>query len=117
VSGERGISIVEVLVAVIVLSIGLLGLASTAAMTTRMIGDSRRYTEASAVATRRSEMLRSQSCATLTNGSEVKGGYSVTWKVTNPGMANPARQIDVSVTTTLGRGRTRTYAFPTTISC
>jgi type IV pilus modification protein PilV len=115
--GERGISIVEVLVAMMVMSVGLLGLASTAAMTTRMIGDSKRYTGASAVATQRAEILRSQSCATLTNGSETKGGYVVTWTVTNPGLANPARQVEVTVKATLGRGRVRTYTFPTTIPC
>lgn len=115
--GERGISIVEVLVAMMVLSVGLLGLASTAAMTTRMIGDSRRYTGASAVATRRAEILRSQPCATLASGAETKGGYTVTWTVSNPALANPARKVEVTVKATLGRGRVRTYTFPTTIPC
>jgi len=60
--GERGFTIVEILIAVIVLTIGLLGLVSTAALTTRMIARGQRSAIAAMFATQRMEQLRPAAC-------------------------------------------------------
>ncbi len=111
----RGFTIVEVIVAVLVLSIGLLGLASTAALTTRMIGQGQRYSEASAMATRRFEMLRSRPCAAMGNGTESEGRYTATWTVADVA-AGKAKAVRVIVQSPMA-GRMRADTFSTTIPC
>jgi type IV pilus assembly protein PilV len=110
---ERGFTIIEVLVAVVILTIGLLGLVTTAALVTRMIGQGQRYTEAAALAGDRFEQLRSVSCAALANGTSTQGGFTVAWTVAGAG---DSRQIDVTVTSPTNRG-TRQDRFSTTRYC
>lgn len=114
-SGARGFTIVEVIVAVLVLSIGLLGLASTAALTTRMIGQGQRYSEASAMATRQFETLRSRPCAAVVNGTEADGPFVATWTVTDLA-AGKAKAVQVVVRSPMA-GRERADTFSTTIPC
>lgn len=80
-TSERGFTIVEILVAVMILSVGLMGLVTTAGLVTRMIGQGHRYTEASALANERIEVLRSQGCPAAGGGTETRGDYTITWRV------------------------------------
>lgn len=59
---ERGFTIVEITVAIVVLTVGLLGLVTTAALVTRMIGRSQRSATAATFAQSRLERLRSAAC-------------------------------------------------------
>ncbi len=68
---ERGFTIVEVVVAIMVLTVGLLGLVTSAALVTRMIGRGQRSAVAAAYAGRRLEMLRATACGARSPGSEV----------------------------------------------
>ena len=61
-TSERGFTIAEILVAILVLTIGLLGLVTTAGLVTRMIGQGQRYSEVSNFASERFELLRAQGC-------------------------------------------------------
>ena len=110
---ERGFTIVEVLVAVMILTVGLLGLVTTAALVTRMIGQGQRQTEAAALAADRFEQLRSVPCAALADGSSTQGGFTVAWRVAG---AADSRDIDVIVTSPTPRG-TRQDRFSTTRYC
>jgi type IV pilus modification protein PilV len=115
VTNRSGFTIVEVLVAVLVLTVGLLGLAATAATVTRMISQGQRYSEATTLAAQRFEVLRSQSCTAMAAGSETHGRYSVAWTLTsvNSGKAN---QVTVVVVSPTARA-TRADSFQTTIPC
>lgn len=113
--GERGFTIVEVLVAVLVLTVGLLGLATTAALVTRMVAQGDRYTEAATLASRRFEILRSRGCSSLSNGSETVGRFTVSWTVASTA-GGKARTVTVTVVSPTGRGR-RTDTFSNTIIC
>jgi type IV pilus modification protein PilV len=115
VSGERGFTIVEVIIAMIVLTVGLLGLVSTAALTTRMISQGQRYSEAAALANQQFEILRATPCASMANGSNSVGQVQVAWTVVAI-QSNRARQSTVTVTSSTGRG-TRTDQFQTIIYC
>lgn len=75
---EQGFTIIEVIIAVIVLSVGLLGLASTSALVTRMIAQGHRYTEIAAMGQGKLEELRVVNC-TPSSGSEMQGNYVVAW--------------------------------------
>jgi len=59
---EQGFTLIEVIIAVLVLTVGLLGLVSSAALVTRMIGRGHRSSVEVAFSQRRLEMLRSTAC-------------------------------------------------------
>lgn len=111
--GDSGATLVEVLVAVVILTVGLLGLVGSMVTVTRMVEDSRRYQRTAALATGRLEMLRSQPCASIADGVETSGAYTVAWTVTR--IAN-GRQAVVAVTSPRRAGR-RIDVFHTVIAC
>jgi prepilin-type N-terminal cleavage/methylation domain-containing protein len=92
--GSAGFSVVEVLVAIVVIAIGLLALGGSSASVTRMLGTARPATRAAAAAERRLEELRREArsstppCAALAPGSAASGGISERWEtVIGPGAA------------------------------
>jgi type II secretion system protein I len=93
VSNERGFTLVELLVAVVILAVGILALVGSTASVTRMIGSGKHTTNATLVAERRLEALRHQAlgstplCGTLASGSATGVGYSERWTVSGTGDA------------------------------
>lgn len=59
---QRGFTIIEITVAIVVLTVGLLGLVTTAALVTRMIARGQRTAMAATFAQSRLERLRSAAC-------------------------------------------------------
>lgn len=122
INNKAGFTIVEVLVAVVVLSVGVIALMGSTAMTTRMIGQGRRTTMAMEVATRRLETLRAIGNTTsppCTGGAFASGGpiatdgVTETWIVPNVGTSRA-----VSVIVTYARaGGTSTDTLQTVIRC
>jgi type IV pilus modification protein PilV len=112
---RRGFTIIEVLVAVMILSVGILGLVTTAGLVTRMIGQGQRYTEASTMASERFEILRAQSCPAEGTGSETRGAFNIAWKVASVS-GGKGREMTVIVTSPTTRGN-RTDTFSTTKVC
>lgn len=82
--GRAGFTIVEVVVAVMILVVGVLGLAGAAAIVTRMMGSSEMRSDASNVAAARFELLRSTRCP-ITSGSASSAGITERWSVTQLG--------------------------------
>jgi prepilin-type N-terminal cleavage/methylation domain-containing protein len=124
--GERGFTIVEVIIAIVVLTVGLLGLVTTAALVTRMIGQGQRSAVASTFASQRMERLRVTACnPTLrADGSETlnRGGVAVAtnnWRFTDvsaPGVTL-AWKVSLSVEYTTVRDRKRTEQMETIVLC
>ena len=114
-SDQRGMTIVEVLVAVLVLSVGLLALTTAAAAVTRMVDDGKRSTEAAALAGERVELLLANGCPVLGGGSTAKGPFTIGWEVAATAGAR-ARAITVVVARTTPRG-TRADTVRTLHSC
>jgi prepilin-type N-terminal cleavage/methylation domain-containing protein len=117
---EQGFTIVEVIVAIIVLTVGLLALVSSAALVTRMIGRGQRSAVAAQYAQRRLEMLRTTGCRSQVGGNEVlmRGGVpldSLTWRFA----ATSANhwQIVVRSKYQTALGKWRTDSMETQISC
>jgi prepilin-type N-terminal cleavage/methylation domain-containing protein len=79
-SGRRGFTIVEVVVAMLILTIGVLGLAGTAASVTRMMGSSEIQSDATNVALSRFEVLRGGRCPVV-SGSNTSAGITERWTV------------------------------------
>ncbi len=117
---EQGFTIVEVIVAILVLTIGLLALVTSAALVTRMIGRGQRSAVAAQYAQRRLEMLRASGCSSQAGGSEVlmRGSApvdSITWRFANTGPKHWQVVVRSTYPTTLGNWRTDSTE--TQISC
>jgi len=91
VSNEKGFTLVELLVAVVILAVGVLALVGSSASVTRMIGSGKHTTNATLVAERRLEALRYQAlgssplCSALASGTATGTGYSEQWTVSGAG--------------------------------
>ena len=122
---ERGFTIVEVVIAIMVLTVGLLGLVTAAALVTRMIGRGQRSAVGAQYAQRRLEMLRATGCSSQASGSEVmkRGSVSIdslSWTFTQMSIPNsPANnwQIVVRSKYPTAIGKWRTDSTETQISC
>jgi type IV pilus assembly protein PilV len=68
--GERGFTVIEVLIALLVLLAGMAGILSLQMTSVQATGFSRHATEASILAEDKIEWLRTQPLATLVSGSE-----------------------------------------------
>lgn len=119
---DSGFTLVEVLVAIVVLTIGLIALVGTSAMVTRMIARGKVETRVAQAASRRMETLRlaaystSPRCTagTFANGGPVTtGGLTESWTVP---VAGKVRNVQVQVTYRTVRGP-RTASLQTRIEC
>jgi len=94
VSGSRGFLLVEVVVALLVVTVGLLALAGSAGSIARLTGQGRRRAGAGIAAAARLETLRAAGCQALAGGRDSSGFYRLTWTVTTQGTG---RVIDLAV--------------------
>ena len=117
---ERGFTIVEVIIAILVLTVGLLGLVTTAGLVTRMIGRGQRSGAAAQFAARRVELLRVTGCTSQASGSEtlMRGSVpldSLSWRFVDAG--NKHWQIVLRNKYQTALGKWRTDSLGTEISC
>lgn len=110
---RRGFTLVELVVAIMVISIGIIGLASTAGAVTRQMGGGRRMVIAASVARARFERMAAQNCATVASGSASMRGITESWTATQ-GTLSVMVQNTVTYTTTRGN---RSQTFTTRIPC
>lgn len=83
---RNGVSLVEVLVACMVLSVAVLGILGTSNSIAQQMGGGMRQTVAMGIAQARIDSLSSISCAGLTalsSGTSTKRGITETWTVTD----------------------------------
>jgi len=85
VSRTRGFLLIEVVVAVLMVTVGLIALAATAGAVARMAGQGQRRGGAGIAAASRLEVLRSGGCASLAGGRDSAGAYLLQWTVTTQG--------------------------------
>ena len=119
---DSGLTLIEVLIAIVVLAVGVIGLAGGSALVTRMIGQGKIETRAAQAATRRMEALRLAAGSTsprcispdFASGGPVLGsGVSESWIVPPTGQA---RRVRVTVSYLTVRGP-RSAGLETVIEC
>ncbi|HKS05917.1 MAG TPA: prepilin-type N-terminal cleavage/methylation domain-containing protein [Gemmatimonadaceae bacterium] len=82
---RRGFTIIEVLIAVTILIVGVLGMIGTSAAITKMLSRGNRSNRAAFLAQERLERLMATPCQLLANGTSTQAGvYSLAWTVTTP---------------------------------
>lgn len=112
---ERGFTMVEVMVAVVILSVGILGLTSTAASVVQMVGNGNRFSEVSELAAEQFEAMRTLPCAQMSDSSATRGPFAVAWAVTSIA-SGEGRRIDLTVGSTTPKG-SRIDRFSMSVSC
>ena len=76
---KNAFTLPEVLVAILVLAVGILGLASSGTFIAIQAGEARAISEGSVLAGRVLDSLRSIPCATVTSGLLTQKGATVRW--------------------------------------
>lgn len=103
----RGFTLVELMVAVLVLTVGVLALGGTAAAVTRMVGWGQRRAGSALAAQSRLEVLRAGGCGSLGSGRDSVGPYRLRWSAASTGSL---RTIVLTVDYPDGRGdRSESY--------
>jgi type II secretory pathway pseudopilin PulG len=106
-AGRGGFTIVEVLIAIIMLTIGVLALASSAGGITRMLSNGQRKTRSYAMATSLVDSLRrvaKSHCTSLpASGSGSRSGISISWSFPGGvGSTNTTKQVRVTMSYRVG---------------
>ncbi len=117
---KQGFTLVELVIAILVLAVGVLGLAGTSVLVSRMIARGQRAAAHAAFAARRLEMLRASGCAAQETGTDVlfRGSTaidSLSWRFIERG--NGAWQVVVRSTYYSDGNRWRHDSTVTAISC
>jgi type IV pilus modification protein PilV len=119
-TNQRGFSLVEVLVAIVILTIGLLALAQSSGTVTTMIGRGKQDTRAAAAAQQVLDMLRQRASATptkctdLTDGTRTTQGTTAAWFVSGSG---DSRDVRVEVSYNTSRRGVRTDTVRAVLGC
>ena len=100
---RRGFTLAEVIVAIVLLTVGVMALVGSSAMVSRMIGKGRGATVAVQVATARIERLRRIAASTIprcvspefASDSTTTGGVSERWVIAPGGGAGLSRRVSV----------------------
>ena len=91
--GNRaGLTVIEIVIAILILSVGGLALAGSSALMIRRLAESARGTTAAAVAARRLESSFATSCGALTGGGEDAFGVRSDWFVSGAASSIDIRQ-------------------------
>lgn len=119
---RRGFTLPELMVAIVIITIGLLAMVSVSSKSVSQTGAGEHEVRIAALALSRFELLKSQGCASLTlpsNGTATWGGVTELWSAAKSSGSNTAFPI-VAMTDSLQYsivGQTRTRVYTTLRSC
>lgn len=106
-------TLVELLVAIVVFTVGVLALAATAGLVATHVGDGGRLTRTAHAARTILDSLRGLPCDRVQSGSAVRGSVTAMWTVERDSIA---ATIDLVVASPLRRNATRT-SYSALIEC
>ena len=114
---RRGFTLIELMVAIVIMVTGVLGLAGTAAMVSRMVGGAGQQTVAASVASSRFEMLRSVPCSQIVSGTATTRNMNEKWNATQDPTNGSLWVVTDTITYNAAGGRTPVLAFKSYIRC
>ncbi len=115
---RRGFTIVELLVAIIIISVGLLALASGSAATLREMELAQQQSSASMIAQSRLERLRATACASVVSGStSVAPAFTDKWTVSAFNGSSIYHIVAETVSYKDRRGSTKKFGVGTVMPC
>jgi len=97
-------TLVELLVAIVIFTIGLLALAATSGLVAAHVGDGGRLTAAAHAARTTLDSLGAQACNALVSGSAARDGIAIEWVVSRD---SSAAEVALTVGSILRRGSRR----------
>jgi len=109
---KRGLTLIEVIVAMLLFSVGALGMAAASGAITRQMTISLLRSRAATTARSRDEEAHAVGCAGLTSGSETKQGIISTWTVSHGVTASIDQRIERR-----GTGQEHTDQFLSSVPC
>lgn len=115
-SRRDGFTLIELVVAIMILVVGVLGLAGTAGAVSRMVGGAAQQTIAANVAASRFERLRSLPCSQVVANTATTRSIAEKWTVTTDPTSSNLMVTD-SLTYNAAGGRTRLLVFESYIRC
>lgn len=116
---RRGFTIVEAIVAIVMLAAGVLALVSSSAVVLREMTTGSQNAVAAAVASQRLELLRSYDlCTSIVSGTDTTRGMAEQWTVASvvASGGQPSQAVTYTISYQAGRG-VRTQRFVTNIPC
>ncbi len=116
-SDRDGFTIIELVVAIMILVVGVLGLAGTAGMVSRMVGGAAQQTVAASIASSRFETLRSVPCTQTTTGTATLRKMNEKRVVQQDAGNRKLYNISDEITYTAAGGRSRKLDFQSIILC
>jgi hypothetical protein len=109
---------IELVVSLMIVSVGLLALASGAALLSRLMGGGTIQTRVAASATSRMEMLRATPCGSVTSGADTVRKVISRWTTQNVMLGASRRGMSVTLTVQYPTQRgTRTQVYRTVLPC
>lgn len=112
---RRGMSLVELIVGIIVLTVGMLGLAGVSTVVLRQMNGSANQTVATTLVQSRLEQFEGRPCASIVAGTATTRGVTETW--TTSAVGSRGKRIASTVRFSGLRGAVSEVAFETVVSC
>jgi type IV pilus assembly protein PilV len=111
---RRGLTLIEVMIAVIVMAVGIMGLAGTASYVTQQMGGGNMQTIAAGLSTKVADSLSARRCSALVGGTQTSRGVTVTWTVAD---SSRTRWVQQTVQYKPKRGATKTVNYVLVVQC
>jgi len=111
---RRGFTLIEMIIAIVVMSIGVMGLAGTASYVAIQMGAGNTQTIAASLTTKVADSLSARRCTQLVDGSQTRRGVTVSWTVADSGRT---KWVTEQVQYKAGHRPARTLSYLTVVQC
>lgn len=115
-TARQGMTLIELMVAMVILGVGMLGMAGLSLTVTRQFGSGARQADAALVVQSRIDSISTVSCQTLAPSGPVSG-TAVTRGITEKWTITDGNDIKTIVDTVTFKGRARPLAYTSIIPC
>src|SRR5688572_20421834 len=111
---RRGLTLIEMMIAVIVMAIGVMGLAGTAGYVAQQMGGGNMQTVAAGLSAKVADSLSARRCSSLVNGAQTNRGVTISWEVAD---SSRTRWVQQTVQYKPKRGNVKTVNYVLVVQC